>query len=382
MASRSPPVPRPDRAGPQADGFARVLIVDDSVVARAVIARLIDASDRFSVVGAVGTAQAALEFLGRATVEFILLDIEMPGVDGLTALPDLIAAGQGAKVLIVSSSADDGAAASVQALALGAAETLIKPSAGALSGRFGAALVGKLERLCEHPALMPPAIVVRPPAAAPSPVPSAQPVPRPAPTTHRTRAASDDYDIVAIGASTGGIHALSQVFRELPVGFRLPIVITQHLPASFMPYFAAQIALLAGRPCDVATDRLRVRPGRIIVAPGDAHLKCVALGEDGAAFRLTHELAASGCMPSVDPMLASIAEVYGARMIAIILSGMGRDGAEGARRVRDRGGCVIAQDQKSSVVWGMPGAVAAAGVADAVLPPDAIGRLIATRRRP
>ena len=149
-----------------------------------------------------------------------------------------------------------------------------------------------------------------------------------------------------------------------------------------MPYFAAQIALLAGRPCDVATDRLRVRPGRIIVAPGDAHLKCVALGEDGAAFRLTHELAASGCMPSVDPMLASIAEVYGARMIAIILSGMGRDGAEGARRVRDRGGCVIAQDQKSSVVWGMPGAVAAAGVADAVLPPDAIGRLIATRRRP
>ncbi len=385
MASRSPPVPRLDRDhdGQSIDGFARVLIVDDSVVARAVIARLIDASDRFSVVGAVGTAKAALEFLARATVEFILLDIEMPGVDGLTALPDLIAAGQGAKVLIVSSSADDGAAASVQALALGAAETLIKPSAGALSGRFGLALVGKLERLCERPALMPPAILVRPPASGPTPARPERPPAQSVSTSPRVRAVtSDEYDIVAIGASTGGIHALSQLFRELPTGFRLPIVITQHLPASFMPYFAAQIALIAGRPCEVATDRLRVRPGRIIVAPGNAHLKCVALGADGAAFRLTQDFAASGCMPSVDPMLASIAEVYGPRMIAIVLSGMGRDGAEGARRVHDLGGCVVAQDQQSSVVWGMPGAVAATGVADAVLPPDAIGRLIATRRRP
>ncbi len=363
--------PRSREADRDIADTARVLIVDDSVVARAVIARLIDASDRFSVVGAVGTAKAALEFLGRAKVEFILLDIEMPGVDGLTALPALIAAGQGAKVLIVSSSADDGGAATVQALALGAAETLEKPSAGALSGRFGSVLVAKLERLCEHSAQLLPAVAVRTLPARPV---AAVPV--------APQAGCEDYDIVAIGASTGGIHALAQVFREMPTGFRLPIVITQHLPASFMPYFAAQIALLAGRPCDVATDRLRVRPGRIIVAPGDAHLKCVKLSEGGAAFRLTHEPAVSGCMPSVDPMLTSIAEVYGPRMLAIILSGMGRDGAEGARRVHQLGGCVVAQDQASSVVWGMPGAVAASGVADAVLPPDAIGRLIATRRRP
>lgn len=375
MASSSPPsllkAPRLRDADRDIADTARVLIVDDSVVARAVIARLIDASDRFSVVGAVGTANAALEFLGRATVEFILLDIEMPGIDGLTALPALIAAGRGAKVLIVSSSADDGGAATVQALALGAAETLEKPSAGALSGRFGSVLVAKLERLCEHPAQLPPAAIVRPVPVRPVVA---------VPTAPRT--GSEDYDIVAIGASTGGIHALSQVFRELPTGFRLPIVITQHLPASFMPYFAAQIALLAGRPCEVATDRLRVRPGRIIIAPGDAHLKCVKLSDGGAAFRLTHEAAASGCMPSVDPMLASIADVYGPRMLAIILSGMGRDGAEGARRVHQLGGCVVAQDQASSVVWGMPGAVASSGVADAVLPPDAIGRLVTTKRRP
>ncbi len=368
---------------------SRILIVDDSVVARAVIARMIDASDRFSVVGAVATAAAALAFLARATVDFILLDIEMPGVNGLVALPDLIAAGQGAKVLIVSSTTDEGGTAALQALALGAAETLVKPAASGLSGRFGAALVAKLEKLCENPAQLPPAVVVRsaspPPIQAPMQAPTPLPVPRSVQSSARsgTRASvSEDYDIVAIGASTGGIHALSQMFREVPTGFRLPIVITQHLPASFMPYFAAQIALLSGRPCEVAVDRLRIRPGRIIVAPGDAHLKCVKLSDGGAAFRLTHEASTSGCMPSVDPMLASLADVYGARLIAVVLSGMGRDGVEGARRVHELGGCVIAQDQASSVVWGMPGAVAASGVTDAILPPDAIGRLVASRRRP
>jgi two-component system chemotaxis response regulator CheB len=356
------------------DDTARVLIVDDSVVARAVMGRMIDACDRYSVAGAVANAKAALEFLARAEVDFILLDIEMPGIDGLTALPDLIAAGHGAKVLIVSSSADEGGAATIQALALGAAETLVKPgSSSALSGRFGTALLEKLDRLSDSTA-SPPVASIRPLAqAVGSPVASVPAMPR---------TSSDDYDIVAIGASTGGIHALSQLLRALPLAFRLPIVITQHLPASFMPYFAAQLSVLAGRPCDVATDSLRIRAGRIVVAPGDAHLKCVKLGEGKAALRLVTEPAATGCMPSVDPMLSSMAQVYGARMLAIVLSGMGRDGADGARRVHDAGGCVIAQDQASSVVWGMPGAVASSGIADAVMTPDAIGRLVASRRRP
>lgn len=367
------------RAGtrPRADS-ARVLIVDDSVVARAVMSRMIDASDRFAVAGAVANAVAALEFLARDDVDFILLDIEMPGRDGLTALPDLIAAGKGAKVLIVSSSAADGGAITVQALALGAAETLVKPGASsALTGRFGAALIEKLERLYE-PAAIPAPKLVRPTATvAPLPVGSSAPRALAAP-----RGGSGDYDIVAIGASTGGIHAISQLLRVLPPGFRLPIVVTQHLPASFMPYFAAQLAVLTGRPCEVATDRLRIRAGRIVVAPGDAHLKCVKLGDGGAALRLVTDPSATGCMPSVDPMLVSMAEVYGPRMLAIVLSGMGRDGTDGARRVHDAGGCVIAQDQASSVVWGMPGAVAASGIADAVMTPDAIGHLVASRLRP
>ncbi len=368
------------RAGDQpAEVNPRVLIVDDSVVARAVMGRMIDASDRFSVAGAVANTTAALEFLARAEVDFILLDIEMPGTDGLTALPDLIAAGQGAKVLIVSSSADDGGAVTIQALALGAAETLVKPgSSAALSGRFGVALIDKLERLCEP--MRAPLSTSLPPARMAS-EPSVVALPG-APVTTVPRSAVDDYDVVAIGASTGGIHALSQLLRALPPGFRLPIVITQHLPASFMPYFAAQLAVLAGRPCDVATDSLRIRAGRIVVAPGDAHLKCVKLGDGGAALRLVTDASGTGCMPSVDSMLATMAAVYGPRMLAIVLSGMGRDGADGARRVHDAGGCVIAQDQASSVVWGMPGAVAASGIADAVMTPDAIGRLVASRRRP
>ncbi len=379
MTTRTHPAER--HADRDALDAARVLIVDDSVVVRAVIARLIDASDRFSVVGAVGNVAAALAFLERATVDFILLDIEMPGIDGLSALPDLIAAGQGAKVLIVSSSADEGGATAVRAMALGAAETLTKPSTSAMSTRFGSALVNKLEMLCEYPGQMPPGLVVSSPVA-PPPLPIDKPLPVDKPSPIRPVSTSDDYDIVAIGSSTGGIHALSQMFGQMPAGFRLPIVITQHLPASFMPYFAAQIAVLAGRPCDVAVDRMRIRPGRIIIAPGDAHLKAVKLSEGGAAFRLTHEAALSGCMPSVDPMLASLADVYGPRLLAVVLSGMGRDGADGARRVHDSGGCVVVQDQQSSVVWGMPGAIAASGIADAVLAPDAIGRLAATRRRP
>lgn len=341
----------------------RVLIVDDSAVARAVMAGVIDGCDRYTVAGAVPSVTAAFAFLNAHTVDYILLDIQMPGIDGITALPDLLAAGGKARVLIVSSSAAAGAAITVQALAFGAADTLEKPAVGALSGRFALALLDRLDGLAE-------------PARGPAPSRPAYPAPvEPAPS--RTA-----YDVVAIGASTGGIHALSQLLRELPVSFRLPMLVTQHLPTTFMPYFAAQLALLAGRPCEVATDRMRLRPGRIVIAPGDAHMRCVSIGEGGHCIRLSREPSASGCTPSVDPMLASVAATFGERALGIILSGMGRDGTDGARLLREAGGTVVAQDQASSVIWGMPGAVAAQGLAQALLPPDAIGRFVAGCRRP
>lgn len=338
---------------------SRVLIVDDSVVARSVIGRMIEGTVRFTVAGAVSDARAAMQFLAANEVEIILLDIEMPGIDGLTALPDLLVAGKGAKVLIVSSAADDGAASSVQALALGAADTLVKPGVGAFGGRFADVLEEKLSRLIEGQA----------DTAAP-----AHHVVRPVTT-------ADDFDIVAIGASTGGIHALSQLLRAIPASFQAPILVTQHLPASFMSFFAAQLAVLGSRPCEVATDCMRIRPGRIIVAPGDAHMRLVRMSE-GTAIRLTHEKVTSGCMPSVDPMFESLAEVYGARALGVVLSGMGRDGCEGARFLIEAGARIVVQDRESSVVWGMPGAVANAGRASAVMPPDEIGRLVASRRRP
>ncbi|WP_294253773.1 chemotaxis-specific protein-glutamate methyltransferase CheB [uncultured Sphingomonas sp.] len=341
-----------------APATGRVLIVDDSVVARSVLSRMIEGTQRFRVAAALSEARAALDYLSRETVDIILLDIAMPGIDGLTALPDVVAAGKGAKVLIVSSSADEGAATTLQALALGAADTLVKPGVGAFGGRFAEVLEERLAKLFDMPG---------------NPVGAFPPAPASRPASASVQL--DAFQIVAVGASTGGIHALSQFFRQIPASFQLPILVTQHLPPSFMSYFATQLAVLGSRPCDVATDRMRIRPGRIVIAPGDAHMKVVRTSE-GAAIRLSTEWARSGCMPSVDPMFDSIAEVFGARALGVVLSGMGRDGCEGAGRMVEVGAKVLVQDQASSVVWGMPGAVAAAGRASAVLPPEEIGRLI------
>jgi two-component system, chemotaxis family, protein-glutamate methylesterase/glutaminase len=336
---------------------ARVLIVDDSAVARAVFSRIVTEHPRFELVGAVPDAAAALRLIKEQPIDLVVLDIVMPGTTGLAALPDLLAASDRARVLIVSSSAAEGASATIQALALGAADTLVKPSAGGLAGSFARAFVEKLARLADDDA------------------------PTPAPVTRRA-ALSGEFDLVAIGASTGGIHALGQLLRALPASFRRPILVTQHLPASFTPYFAAQVAVLGGRPCDIAEDRLRVAPGRIVIAPGDAHLTVVRLADGGAAVRLSHDPAGNGCLPSVDPMFSSLAASFGARALAVVLSGMGRDGEAGAGLIRSAGGSVIVQDEATSVVWGMPGAIASRGGADLVLPPDEIGRVIAAAGGP
>lgn len=333
-----------------------ILIVDDSAVARAVIARAVEAGGRLTVAGAVANAEAALAFLQANLVAAIVLDVEMPGTDGLTALPDLIAAGAGAPVLVVSSACDVGAQATLRALALGAADTLVKPGVGSLGGSFARILESRLVGMLQD---------VRPVHGLPA----------------ATRDATSEYDVVTIGASTGGIHALSRILAVLDPEFQLPIVITQHLPESFMGYFATQVTLLARRPCSVATESCRLEPGKILIAPGDAHIRFVRAG-DGAAIRLSREVVPSGCRPSVDPMLASASEVFGPRVLALILSGMGRDGAIGAERVAAVGGSVVVQDKDSSVVWGMPGAVVANGHAAAILPPDAIGALVSSGQRP
>ena len=343
-------------------GVTNVLIVDDSAVARSVIGRIIEALPGFAVGGALANAAEALRWLKTNRAEIILLDIEMPGMDGLTALPELLKVSKGARVLVVSSSADDGGAAAVQALALGAADTLVKPGAGRLAGPFSAMLAERLLRLCpvDIDTVLGPKPVAYPP---------------------RARPVTSAFDIVGIGASTGGIHALSHLLRAIPPALEVPILVTQHLPASFMTYFAAQLAVLSGRVCEVATEHARVRPDRILVAPGDGHLRVVRAGNH-AVVRISHERCATACMPSVDPMLESLAQVYGARALGVVLSGMGRDGSDGAGKLIRAGGSVVVQDEESCVVWGMPGRIATEGNASAIMPPEAIGRLIASRQRP
>lgn len=333
----------------------RVLIVDDSAVARAVLSRFVTSENRFALAAAVPDARRALEFLSRERVDLILLDLEMPHTHGIDALPQLIAAGQGARVLVVSSAAADGAAMTMRALALGAADTLVKPDAGAFASRFGEVLLARLDMLTR-----PPTSAVEAPRRAIHP-----PVPLPA------------FDAIAIGASTGGIHALASLLGEVPEDVHQPIFVTQHLPPAFSPYFAAQVQMSARRPAAIATDRARAVAGQLLVAPGTAHLTVSGRTPEDAVVRLSNATVPTGNLPSVDPMFASLAAVYGPRLLAIVLSGMGRDGLEGARAVRAAGGTVLVQDRATSVVWGMPGAVADAGLAQAVLPAEALGRSIA-----
>lgn len=333
----------------------RVLIVDDSAVARAALSRFITGSGRFDLAGALPDAQRALAFLRKEAVDFILLDLVMPHQSGIDALPELLKAGAGARVLVVSSSAAEGAAVTMHALALGAADTLVKPSIGAFAGRFGETLLARLDLLAAHGETRPlprRATIMTPPA----------------------------FDAIAIGASTGGIHALASLLEQVPATMTQPIFVTQHLPPSFSPYFAAQIGAVARRPSAIAQERRRVAGGEVLIAPGNAHLVAAAQADGQIVTRLSQLPSPTGNMPSVDPMFVSLAQVYGSRLLAVMLTGMGRDGLEGARAVRAAGGTIVVQDRESSVVWGMPGAVADAGLADAVLAPREIGAMIAARR--
>jgi two-component system chemotaxis response regulator CheB len=338
----------------------RLMIVDDSTVARAVLSRMVESDPTFEITAVAGTAEDAIEALSECRVDVVVLDLEMPGAGGLKSIPKIIAAAAGAKVMIVSSLAEDGAEQTVAALALGAADTLPKPGTGRFNGKFSEILLGKLKALGY-------ASVEPPPAPARSGSPAAL---RAMP--------SDPIDVLAIGASTGGIHALGALFHSLPCEIGVPILITQHLPVPFMGVFARQLGAVARRPAIIAGDGMPLERDVILIAPGDAHLT-IEPGEDGPVVRLTHGRSSSGCMPSLDPMFGSVGAIYGAGALGVVLTGMGRDGVEGASRLVACGGSVLAQDEASCAVYGMPRALLEAGLACAMLPPDKIARRIASR---
>jgi len=344
------------RAATEMSQALRVLIIDDSAVARAALSRMINGEPDFVVAAALDGARRAIEWLRANHVDIVLLDIQMPGLDGLAALPELIVAGRGAHILIVSTLAEAGARATIEALSLGATDTLAKPGVGELGGRFAALLTDRMRRLGEA-----------------KPCARKQSVGEPAPLRP---AAQVPVACLAIGASTGGLHALAAFFGALPSDFDAPVLVTQHLPTVFMPFFADQLARMSGRPCSVAVDGAALERGTIMVAPGDAHLGCVERNGTVRAQLLDHD-AISRCKPSVDPMFESVAAVFGSAALGVVLTGMGRDGSSGAAAIVDAGGTVLAQDAASSAVWGMPGSVSRAGLASMVASPASLARHVA-----
>jgi two-component system chemotaxis response regulator CheB len=336
------------------------MIIDDSLVARTALRRMVEGSEGFAVVAVESTAENALEVLRESRVDVILLDLDMPGMGGLEALPKIIERGQGARILVVSSLTVDGAEQTLEALSLGAADTLAKPDSRSLRDGYREILLGKIRDL----GLAATAAQEAPPGGA-RPVPASRPFSRKAP------------GLLAIGASTGGIHALTSLFAALPHRLDIPILVTQHLPSAFIPAFARQLRNASGCEALLAEEGMAVEPGRILIAPGDASL-ALKTQAGRLTVRLDRTLSESGCMPSVDPMFSSIAEEVGDRALGVVLSGMGRDGAHGASRLVAAGGSILAQDKESCAVWGMPGAVAEAGLASAILPPGEIASRIAS----
>lgn len=338
----------------------RVLVVDDSAVVRGLIARLLDAEPDISVSATAADGSLALRELDRREIDVVVLDIEMPVMDGMTALGEIAERHPNVRVIMASTLTRRNAEISLKALQLGAADYIPKPESGLGSAdAFKRELTEKVRALGRSRA----SSRARPVGEPSMPVP---------PRTPFVGRRAGRPSAIAIGSSTGGPQALLRVFAALRDGLEPPVFLTQHMPATFTALLAEQIERVGGRRCAEAVDGERVVPGRCYVAPGGWHMRVVSHA-DGAQIRLDQEPPEHFCRPAVDPMLRSLAEVYGSGLLAVILTGMGGDGAAGCRAVAHRGGRFVVQDEDTSVVWGMPGAAAATGLAEAVLPLDDIG---------
>ncbi len=355
---------RPAFSRPAADGPIRVMVVDDSAVVRASITRTLETEPDIEVVATAANGEIAVKTAKRQPLDIIVLDIEMPVMDGMTALPLLLEAAPAAKILMASTLTARNASISLKALANGASDYVPKPTSTQQlreSGDFTRELVEKVRALGE-------AKRSREAREAPQ-------TGRVFPTARRAAPASFTLrkpgfakpDVLAIGSSTGGPQALLNVLKGLKGTVKTPIFITQHMPATFTRILAEHITRGTGWECREAVDGEPVVPERVFLAPGEFHMLVKREG-DGIVVRLDDSPPVNFCRPAVDPMLRSIVEVYRGRTLAVILTGMGQDGMKGGEAVVNAGGTVVAQDESTSVVWGMPGAVATAGLCSAVLP--------------
>ncbi|CAM3176572.1 chemotaxis response regulator protein-glutamate methylesterase [Nocardioides dubius] len=335
----------------------RVLVVDDSVVIRKLVSDLLAADPDIEVVGTAVNGRAALQKVAALKPDLVTMDIEMPEVDGIEAVRQLRASGNRVPVIMFSTLTERGASATFDALAAGASDYVPKPanvgSVGRSIEQVREALIPRIKSLVPRRASRP-ATLGAVPVAKPA-ISKRAAAPRP----------PGGYRLLAIGSSTGGPEALGNLLGRLPA-LSVPIAVVQHMPPVFTQQFAGRLDRLLGVEVTEATDGQVLRPGTVCIAPGDYHLEVVAEGRQLVA-RLNQQPPENFCRPAVDVLFRSGARVAGNGVLGVVLTGMGSDGCRGARDIVDRGGSVVVQDEASSVVWGMPGAVATAGLAEEIL---------------
>ena len=332
----------------------RVLVVDDSVVARRIIWEILDSEESIEVVGSAANGCIALAKIPRLKPDLITLDVEMPEMDGLETLSRIRSDFPSIKVVMLSNLTRQGGLATVESLFRGASDYVTKASEmespEAARAFLRDQLVPKINALAGRPEISSP-VRRRRVTAKPISVP---------------------IEIVAIGVSTGGPNALRTVLEGIPSDFETPIVIVQHMPPDFTRSLAERLDTL----CDIRVfegrTSARVSPGTAWVAPGDRHMEVTRV-DDGVTLVTRFGPMENSCRPSVDVLLRSVVQHYGPATMAVILTGMGQDGLAGCRAVDRKGGRILAQDEATSVVWGMPGQVVRAGLAQSVLPVEEIG---------
>ena len=330
----------------------RVLVVDDSVVIRKVLSETLASSPELEVVGTASDGRIALAKIEQLHPDLVTLDVEMPVMNGLETLQELRKLHPKLPVIMFSTLTERGASATLEALSLGASDYATKPSnTGKASEAIAAIqseLIPKIKALCVAPSL--PAVKLPPRSAAPV---------RP-----RVR---QRIEIVVIGTSTGGPNALGEVLPDIPKDFPVPIVIVQHMPPVFTRLLADRLASRSAIPVEEGSAGVALRPAHAWIAPGNFHM---TVKRDGVNWRLdlNQEHPENSCRPAVDVLFRSAAAVCGSGALAVVMTGMGSDGVIGAKHIRDAGGEVIIQDENSAVVWGMPGLVAASGLADGIYP--------------
>lgn len=347
---------------------ARILVVDDSVVVRKALSDLIAGEPSLELAGTASNGSLGLTKLEQISCDLVVLDVEMPEMDGITAAARIREKWPRLPILMCSTLTARGADATLRALAAGATDYVAKPSA--MNGNdamaaFATDFINKLKGLTEH----------RRHAADPAP---RKIVPLAAPT--RTRTPPRKPAILAIGCSTGGPNALATVFANLPKDLGVPVVITQHMPPLFTRMLAERLTASSGIPVVEAAEGDVLEPNRAYVAPGDYHM---TFRRDGVHIRvvLNQDPPENSCRPAVDVMFRSVAKLFGPDTIAAVLTGMGHDGAVGARYIAEAGGWIIVQDEKSCVVPSMPNSVVALGVHNETIELSRLGQHFGLRCR-